>query len=576
MLPIGIDLGTTNSLCAVFQNGRPVLVKNADNQVLTPSVVAVLEDGQILVGLAALELRVTQPHRTVSCFKRWMGTDKQLALGDKTFSPIELSSLVLKSLKMDAEHYLRNEVTEAIITVPAYFNDQQRNATRQAGQLAGLTVLRILNEPTAAALTYGFHDRNSDKRLLIIDLGGGTFDVTLMEVYTGTLEIIASAGEGFLGGEDFTESLVAAVLRAGGLQLEIAELHHPLQVARLRQLCEVAKQSLALEESVAIHIPLPDGTLAENGQQVEITREEFRQFCQSLTQRIKGPINKVMRDVNLTPTQIDDVIFVGGATRMVLIHEMISDLFGKPPLITFNPDEVVALGAAVQCALIGDEVSVEDLVMTDVCPHTLGIEIVKCFGSVTREGYFSPIIHRNTTIPVSREHSFSTVNHNQAEVRIHIFQGENRRVEKNLKLGELKVTGIPPGPAGQVFQVRFSYDVNGILEVESYVPGLEKKFRIVLTHYAKHLDPRQIQEAIERLQKLKYYPRDDQSSQRLLRFCERIVGEVSLAHRAPLEAEIDSFQGALDAGDSEQVQSNRQSLLQFLSHLGIEYEADHE
>ena len=570
---IGIDLGTTNSLCAVFRDGKPTLIPNSVGHMLTPSVVGLLADSRIVVGAAAKELRVTQPERCVSCFKRWMGSDKSISLGDRSFTPIELSSFVLKSLREDAQHFLNEEVPEAVITVPAYFNDHQRSATKQAGQLAGLTVRRILNEPTAAALTYGFHDRSAEKKLLVVDLGGGTFDVTLMDVFEGALEIVATAGESFLGGEDFTERLVATVLRTQGLQLEVAELQRPLQVARLRQLCEEAKRALTTQEKTTIRLPDEGGKLDDSSRRVEVGREQFAKLTASLCERLKGPLGKVLRDANCRPEEVDDVIFVGGATRMPVIAEFVSDYLGCRPLATFNPDEVVALGAAVQAALITDDQAVDDMVMTDVCPFTLGVETVKEFGIEVKAGYFTPIIHRNTTIPVSKELSFGTVRANQREVVVDVYQGENRLVEKNHKLGELKVVDIPPGPAGQQICIRFTYDLNGILEVEAYVPGAGKKFRTVLTQHAHHLSDDNLAEAIERLQNLKYYPREDAEIQNLLRFSERIVGEVSPFQRQPLEEAIDSLETAMAEGDQEAVGFMRQGLLQTLSLLGYEFGA---
>jgi molecular chaperone HscC len=574
--PVGIDLGTTNSLCAVFQEDKPILIPNSHGEFLTPSVVGHLQDGQILVGAAARELRVTQPDRCVSCFKRWMGTDRQIQLGDKTFSPIELSSFVLKSLKQDAEHFLGCEITDVVITVPAYFNDHQRNATKHAGRLAGLNVNRILNEPTAAALVYGFHDRNAEKRVLAIDLGGGTFDVTLMEIFEGTLEIVATAGESFLGGEDFTERLVAAVLKTQGIQLELAELQQPLRVARLRQLCEEAKRRLTNSDKTKLRLPNGDGTLSDKSPELEISREQFAKMSSTLCSRLKGPIGKVLRDANTSSDNVDEVIFIGGATRMPTVSDFVRELLGKEPLVKFNPDEVVALGAAVQAALIHDDKAVSDIVMTDVCPFTLGVDTAKHFGAHIKAGYFTPIIFRNTTIPVSKEHSFSTLTANQREVRIDVYQGEHRLVEKNLKLGELTITGIPPGPAGQEIMIRFSYDLNGILEVEGYIPGSGKKFRTVLTQHVQHLNEEQIKEAVEKIQKLKYYPRDDLVNQRLLRFCERLVGEVSPFHREQLESAIDSFEAAMAEGDRERVEYAQVGLLQTLSVLGIEYRTNDE
>ncbi len=573
---VGIDLGTTNSLCAVFQDGKPVLVPNSVGQMLTPSVVGVLEDGQILVGSAAKELRVTQPERCTSCFKRWMGQSRQIEISGKSFTPIELSSFVLKALIEDANSFLGCEVTEAVITVPAYFNDHQRNATKHAGFLAGVEVKRILNEPTAAALTYGFHDRDAEKQLLVIDLGGGTFDVTLMEVFEGTLEIVATAGESFLGGEDFTERLVATVLKAQKIQLEVAELQQPLRVARLRWLCEEAKRELAVSDKTSIRLPSEDGQLVEGGPRVSISRQQFSKMSESLRERLKGPIAKTLRDADCKPSDIEDVIFVGGATRMTIVHDLVREYLHQEPLVTFDPDQVVALGAAIQAALIADDRAVDDMVMTDVCPYTLGVDTAKEFGSQIKSGYFTPIIHRNTTIPVSKEHAFQTLSANQREVQIDVYQGEHRLVEKNLKLGELELRGIPPGPAGQMINIRFTYDLNGILEVEGYVPGSGKKFRTVLTQNAQTMDKAKLKEAVKKLQQLKYYPREDLGNQELLRYSERLVGEVSPFHRDQLETAIDSFESAMGQGDRESVEYAQQGLLQTLSMLGFDYQGDRD
>ncbi|MCC7474276.1 MAG: Hsp70 family protein [Pirellulales bacterium] len=573
---IGIDLGTTNSLCAHLVEGVPRLIPNAVGEVLTPSVVGVTESGQVLVGAAAKELRVTQPDRCASCFKRFMGSNETLAIGGQSFTPIELSSLVLQSLRDDARHHLREMVTEAVITVPAYFNDNQRQATKLAGEMAGLLVRRIVNEPTAAALTYGFHDRNSEKRLLVIDLGGGTFDVTLMDVFEGTLEIVSTAGESFLGGEDFTDRLVATLLQKQGLQLESAELREPLRVARLRQQCETAKRQLTTKESVVITLPDDVGHLLPDAPTVRIDRTSYAKLVSPLVERLSQPVAKALRDGQCNPADIADVILVGGATRMPVVADFVREFLDKEPLCKFNPDEVVGLGAAVQAALIADDQAVEDLVMTDVCPFTLGIEVVKEFLGEIKPGYFVPIIHRNTTIPVSKEEPFQTVAPNQREVNVVVYQGEHRRVEKNFKIGELKVTGIPPGPAGKQFFVRFTYDINGILEVEAYLPESPKKFRTVLTQHAKSFDKQELEDAVRKLQSLKYYPREDLVNQRLLRYCERLVGEVSPFHRSELEAAIDTFEAAMSSGEREAVEFAHNGLLQILSTLGYEFRGDRE
>ena len=573
---VGIDLGTTNSLVAVFLAGQPRLIPNVHGSFLTPSIVGVLDDGQVLIGDAARELRVTKPERCASTFKRLMGTDEKLKLGSHQFTAPELSSLVLKSLKQDAEAFLKAEVTEAVITVPAYFNDNQRKATKMAGELAGLKVRRIVNEPTAAALTYGFHDRGSDKKLIVIDLGGGTFDVTLMEIFEGTLEIIATAGESFLGGEDFTERLVAWVLNQSGEELELAELKRPLKVSRLRQECETAKRALLKEPEAVIRVPGENGEYAENPTKLTITRKMFAKLAERLMERLRKPIDKALRDGECDPDDIEDVILVGGATRMPVLVDFVRDYFQREPFCRFNPDEVVALGAAVQSALITDDSAVDDMVMTDVCPFTLGIEIGKDFGRQRLTGYFAPIITRNTTIPVSREEIFSTVFPNQQEVLVRVFQGESRKVEGNLLLGELNVSEIPPGPAGTPICVRFTYDLNGILEVEAFPQAGGKRFRTVLTQHVQGLSPADIEAAIRNLSKLKFYPRDDIRNQKLLLFCERIAGEVNPFQRTEFDEIIDSFERAMASGDRDYFERVRTSLLIILSQLGFEYPENHE
>ncbi len=569
---VGIDLGTTNSLCAVFRDGKPQLIPNAHGGVLTPSVVGVLESGEILVGSPAKELRVTHPDRCASTFKRFMGTDRKVVVADKTFTAPELSSLVLNSLKNDAEAFLKCEVTEAVITVPAYFNDHQRKATRLAGQLAGLKVRRIVNEPTAAALTYGFHDRGSDRKLLVIDLGGGTFDVTLMDIFEGTLEINATAGESSLGGEDFTDRLVSVVLAQKNMQLETAEMQHPLLVARLRQQCEDAKRAFLSEEKTYVRMPENDGSLNEQKKRIAVTRENFVKISQPLMERLQRPVGRVLRDAELEPDQVGDVILVGGATRMPIVRDFVREFFHKEPLCTHNPDEVVALGAAVQAALIENDVAVDDMVMTDVCPFTLGVETAREVGTRVMDGYFTPIIHRNTTIPVSREESFQTLSPNQREVLLKVYQGEGRRVKDNLQLGELRITDIPPGPAGKEIFVRFTYDLNGILEVEAIVDGTGRKQRCVITSHAASLGPDEVEEAVRRMQALKFYPREDVNNQRLLRFAERMIGEVSTTQREQLEMALQIFENAMHSNDRENFERAHTTLLMTLSALGIDYD----
>lgn len=569
---IGIDLGTTNSLCSVFSDDGPALIPNSEGKFLTPSVIGVLKDGQILVGAAARELSITQPERCAWCFKRWMGTEKKVELGEHTFSAPELSSLVLKALKTDAQAHLDGNVTEAVITVPAYFNEHQRRAAKLAGELAGLKVRRIINEPTAAALTYGFHDQQSDKKLLVFDLGGGTFDVTLMEIFEGTLEIISTAGESFLGGEDFTDQIIVWALAQEKLQLELVEFKEPLRLARLRQECEQAKKAMANGKTSTIPIPHTNGRIDDKCPRYDIDPSLFAQRVEGLMERLAQPVAKSLRDGECTRDDVADIILVGGATRMPVIREFVQEYFDRSPLIKYNPDEVVALGAAVQTALIQDHKAVGDLVMTDVCPFTLGIDISKVFGKQIRDGYFLPIIHRNTTIPVTKEEIVATTHPNQREIAIKIYQGESRKVKGNLLLGELSVTGLPPGPAGTPVHVRFTYDLNGILDVEAFVPDTGKKFHTVLTQHVKDLAPHEIRLALKKMDELKFYPRDDLNNRQLVLFCERILGEINRYEREELEALLDQFEDSMYTRDRDYFEAARQGLLIALSRLGFPFE----
>ena len=568
---LGIDLGTTNSLGAVFRGSGPVMIPNALGQFLTPSVVAVMPDGEIVVGAAARDYRVTHPDRCVSRFKQWMGSDRDVMIGGRRFTPSELSSLVLRSIKEDAESFLQHTVTDAVITVPAYFNDSQRRATKQAGQLAGLTVRRIINEPTAAALAYGYRDKDAEKHIVVLDLGGGTFDVTLMEVFDGSLEIVATAGENFLGGEEFTDRLTADVYSQMGMHIEKAELERPLQVARLRQFCEIAKRQLFDSDAVKITVPDIDGQVSKAPRQIDLTREKFSELSRPLLQRLRGPIQKVLRDGHRLPSEVDEVILVGGATRMRVLQELVASQLECEPHSELNPDEVVAQGAAIQAALITDDAAVEDMVMTDVCPHTLGVECAKEFGARIQDGYFVPIIHRNTTIPVSQEQTLYTIAANQGELLISVFQGESRRVQDNHQLGELVIKNIPPGPKGMPVVIRFTYDIDGILEVEAFVENSDERFSTVIASN-QSLSEEELKAARDRMSEFKFYPRDDEWNRHLLNFAERAVGESDPIRRQQLEEAVDLYENALSAGSRDFFEKSKLHLLQTLSLLGFPFD----
>lgn len=563
---IGIDLGTTNSAAAYMSPDGPKLIPNAVGGVLTPSVVGLDESGRLLVGAAAKELRVLKPERCASLFKRYMGTDWTATLAGREFTPEELSGLVLRSLRSDAEAFFKQVVERAIITVPAYFNDRQRQATMAAGKIAGLTVERILNEPTAAAIAYGFHEANEEKTLLIFDLGGGTFDVSLVDLFEGALEVKASSGESALGGEDFTRVLASRVLHRAGQAYERAEVDSPLQVARLIQLCETAKLRLSREEEAIVRVPDKKGNLPANAEEVTVSRKQLEEWVSHILARVEIPVRRVLADARVKREDVSEVILVGGATRMPLVVERVTQMMGKPPQRRLNPDEVVALGAAVQAGLFSRDAALEDMVVTDVAPFTLGVEVSKKFGHEYRTGYFSPVIDRNTVIPVSRSEIYSTLEPNQTSILLNIYQGESRRVEDNLLLGKLDVKGIPPGPEGQAVEVRFSYDLNGVLEVEATIAATKKSVSTVITRHAKGgMTGEQIRQAVKDMARLKTHPREEARNRYLLKRAERLYQELGSHERDILGHLLDGFEASLSLQDQQAVQSNREALEEFLS-----------
>lgn len=562
---IGIDLGTTNSLAAWLADDGPRIIPNALGETLTPSVVGIDHDGKLLVGRAAKELQVLEPNRCAALFKRYMGSDWTVTLAGRSFTPEELSSLVLSTIKQDAETFLGQPVERAVITVPAYFNDQQRKATLSAGRIAGLKVERVINEPTAAALAYGFHESHEEKLLLVFDLGGGTFDVSLVELFEGSLEVRASSGESFLGGEDFTRSLAARVLERHGYPYERTELESPRLVGRVIQQCEVAKCRLAAHDEAVVRVPDRQGEFTDSSSKFTVTRRQFEEWTEHILARVELPIRRALGDAKLKRDDVDEVVLVGGATRMPAVVDLVTQRFGKPPRRRIDPDEVVALGAAVQAGLIGRQASVDELVVTDVCPFTLGVEVSKMLGGERRTGYFLPVINRNTTIPVSRVERLSTVNANQTEVTCKIYQGESRRVSENLLLGEFTVTGIPRAPAGeQEIDVRFTYDLNGVLEVEATTVETGQKVSHLITRYAKGLSAERIARAVEDMAKLKTHPREETVNRFLLRRAERVYQELPLDAREWLSQLLDGFEAALELNDAEAVERHRAALGKFL------------
>ncbi|WP_109125505.1 molecular chaperone HscC [Dyella sp. C11] len=547
---VGIDLGTTHSLIGVFGEEGPRLFPNALGDVLTPSVVSVDDDGHVIVGRAARDRMVSHPDSSVATFKRWMGTPRETRLGKHTFRPEELSALILRALIADAEAATGTKVTEAVISVPAYFSDAQRKATRAAGELAGIRVERLINEPTAAALAYGLQENRDGSRFLVFDLGGGTFDVSVLEMFEGVVEVHASAGDNFLGGEDFLDGLEAAFCTEQ--QIEIASLAAQ-ERGQLRRRLEVAKRQLGNGASATVEW--------QRGEQLftwQIDEERFARLSEPLVHRLRAPLERAMRDANLQPAQLSEIVLVGGASRMPLVSRLVSRMFGRLPLRHVNPDEAIALGASVAAGLKARDTRLDEVILTDVCPYTLGIEVSRRDDAGNPQtGFFAPIIHRNSTVPVSREQSFQPVRDNQAQLELNVYQGENPMVERNIKLGTLSID-LPQRRASHEnsVDVRFTYDVNGVLQVEATVRATNARHELVLEQNPGVLDPADIRARLAALQDIKVHPRDKQENIAMLARAERMYEEY-LAARAQLQQWIMQFRTVLDSQDDHQIREHR-------------------
>ena len=573
---IGIDLGTSNSVCAYMTENGPEIIPNSLERPLTPSVVGIDEEGVLLVGDEASELQILNPERCASHFKRHMGEKRKIKVADKDFLPEELSSLVLKAIKEDAEAFLGEAVTGAVITVPAYFNDAQRKATILAGELAGLKVMRIINEPTAASLAYGLKEEEDEKSILVFDLGGGTFDVSIVEIFEGAIEVQASSGEAFLGGQDFTMALASKILESKGMSLERMELREQKRLSRLIEQCEKAKKLLFKEDLAYVTIPDENSELNESCIKVPVTDEIFSECTAHILKRVENPLRRCLGDCGISPIDIDEVILVGGATRMASVVDKVEKLLHQKPLMKINPDLVVALGAAVQGGLISKNAALDDLVVTDVAPFTLGIETAKSLGEDFRSGYFMPIINRNTTIPVSRVERVGTISHNQTHIEVRVYQGEARKVKDNLLLGSFSVEGIPPGPAGQEIDIRLTYDLNGILEVEATVVKTQKKANLVIQSNDKKLSGKELQKALDSLKSLKVHPRDEAKNRFILRKAERVFKELDQNSKYELEYILDAFESAIESQDKSLTEKMRLEVEKVLKKFDVDFDENFE
>ena len=470
---VGIDLGTTNSVVAVYEGGEPTIIANAEGHRTTPSVVAFSKGGEVLVGEVAKRQAITNPERTVRSVKRHMGTDWSIEIDGKDFTAQEISARILQKLKRDAEAYLGGEVTQAVITVPAYFGDAQRQATKEAGQIAGLEVLRIINEPTAASLAYGLDKEAHDQTILVFDLGGGTFDVSVLEIGEGVFEVKSTSGNTQLGGDDFDEKVIEWLVKEFKNDHGVDLSKDAMAMQRLKEAAEKAKIELSSVSSTEVNLPFITATADGPLHLLKtLSRSEFQKLTEDLVAATKDPFLQAIKDAGVEVSEIDHVILVGGSTRIPAVHELVTELTGKEPHKGVNPDEVVAAGAALQAGVLKGDV--KDILLLDVTPLTLGIE--------TMGGVATKMIERNTTIPTRRSEIFTTAADGQPEVEVHVLQGEREMAAYNKSLGKFNLTGIPPAPRGvPQIEVTFDIDANGIVSVSAKDLGTGKQQQITIT-----------------------------------------------------------------------------------------------
>jgi molecular chaperone HscC len=534
MAIIGIDLGTTNSAAAAWTPDGPKLIPNALGEVLTPSVVGLDDDGSVLVGRAALDRLAIEPERTVASFKRFMGSNRTIRLGRAAaFRPEDLSALVLKSLKADAEAFLHEPVTQAVISVPAYFNAIQRKATLDAARLADLPAERLINEPTAAALAYGIESRR-EGGVIVFDLGGGTFDVSLLEMFEGVMEVRATAGDVFLGGDDFRD-LVADIL-IGRLGAGAADKLDRADRARITRSAEGLKRALTSDPEAAYEVLI--GKAIQRG---TLDRQRFEEAARPLLHRLRAPLERTLSDSGTRLADLQAVIMVGGATRMPMIRSLVARLFGRLPLVHVDPDTVVALGAAVQAGLVARDAVLAEIVLTDVCPFTLGTAVVENADSPGAVRVMLPIIERNAAVPISRAHKVTTVRDGQTLLTVGVFQGESLRPDDNIALGEIPVA-LPPGPAGaESADVRFTYDINGALEVEVEVLSTGLRRRQVFRN-AANLSEAELEARFAALAALKIAPREQAENRTLLARADALYAELHGDARRTLKDAVARFE----------------------------------
>ncbi len=557
---IGIDLGTTNSLAAYYDGKAVRIIPNRLGEHLTPSVVSIDDDGTVLVGKTALARSLRRPLSSASVFKRSMGTDREYTLGNKKFRAEELSSFVLRSLKEDAEVYLGQKVEEAVISVPAYFNDMQRKATKRAGELAGLKVDRIVSEPTSAAVAYGLMDSKDRAKYLVFDLGGGTFDVSILVRSGKIIEVRSIAGDNFLGGEDFTDVIEQMFCEKCGISLLSLTYEERAQIREQTEKCKCA-----LSSAPAAFMECTIGGVKKS---FAIKAEEYEEACEPLFEKLRRPVERSLKDAGIRAADIDEVVLVGGATKSAIVKKLASRMFGRIPKGSVNPDEVVAVGAALQAAMKQRAAAIKEVILTDVCPFTLGTEVVYDNGMFEEGGHYLPIIERNTVIPVSRTQTVYTASDYQNTVRVKILQGESRMTRNNLMLGELSVP-VPPKPKGEVaVDITYTYDVNSLLEVKVHVHDTNLVKTMIIRGEGNKMTEAEAKKRMEELAYLKISPRELEENKLALYLAEQAYEEATGDRRAVIDRYINAFEGAMRRNDVKEIEKARRDLIEYLNALG--------